>query len=298
MNDDPNPGKVSELIKRYFNRLFKKPDIREEFIEQIHEAEEHSVLNADAVSMMEGILQISDLAVRDIMVPRARMDCIEISTNIGEILDFVTEIAHSRFPVIEGKKDNVIGIILAKDLLSILHKDEDNIRGLMRPAVLVPESKKLNAMLRDFRIKRNHMAIVVDEYGGISGLITIEDVLEQIVGDIEDEHDTDEEKDNILEIPAQLNRFRVRAGTSLEQFNSFFSTNFNSDSVETIGGYVTDHLGHVPRRGEKTEIDNIAFEIQRADARRVYQLVVDNEKINANSQNEDDKAVTFLNGES
>ena len=154
--------------------------------------------------MMEGILQISDLAVRDIMVPRARMDCIEIDTNIDEILDFVTEIAHSRFPVIEGRKDNVIGIILAKDILSILHRDEENIRGLMRPAVLVPESKKLNAMLRDFRIKRNHMAIVVDEYGGISGLITIEDVLEQIVGDIEDEHDTDEEKDNILKFLLNL----------------------------------------------------------------------------------------------
>ena len=192
MNDDPTSGNFLAPIKRFFYRLFKKPDNREEFIEQIHEAEEHSVLNADAVSMMEGILQISDLAVRDIMVPRARMDCIEIDTNIDEILDFVTEIAHSRFPVIEGRKDNVIGIILAKDILSILHRDEENIRGLMRPAVLVPESKKLNAMLRDFRIKRNHMAIVVDEYGGISGLITIEDVLEQIVGDIEDEHDTDE----------------------------------------------------------------------------------------------------------
>ena len=298
MNDDPNSGNFLALIKRFFYRLFKKPDNREEFIEQIHEAEEHSVLNADAVSMMEGILQISDLAVRDIMVPRARMDCIEIDTNIDEILDFVTEIAHSRFPVIEGRKDNVIGIILAKDILSILHRDEENIRGLIRPAVLVPESKKLNAMLRDFRIKRNHMAIVVDEYGGISGLITIEDVLEQIVGDIEDEHDTDEEKDNILEIPAQLNRFRVRAGTSLDQFNSFFSTKFCSDNVETIGGFVTDHLGHVPRRGEKTEIDNIAFEIQRADARRVYQLVIDIQKIKPALRKNNDNAVTYLNGES
>ena len=297
MNDDPNSGNFLAPIKRFFYRLFKKPDNREELIEQIHEAEEHSVLNADAVSMMEGILQISDLAVRDIMVPRARMDCIEIGTNIDEILDFVTEIAHSRFPVIEGRKDNVIGIILAKDILSILHRDEENIRGLMRPAVLVPESKKLNAMLRDFRIKRNHMAIVVDEYGGISGLITIEDVLEQIVGDIEDEHDTDEEKDNILEIPAQLNRFRVRAGTSLDQFNNFFSTKFFSDNVETIGGFVTDHLGHVPRRGEKTEIDNIAFEIQRADARRVYQLVVDIQKLKPALQKNND-AVTYLNGES
>ncbi len=261
-------------IKRLITRILKKGDTKQEFIEQIHEAEEHSVLNADAVSMMEGVLQISDLAVRDVMVPRARMDSIDIDDHIDKILDFVTTIAHSRFPVTEGKKDNVIGILLAKDLLPIVHRDEENIRGLVRPAVLVPESKKLNSMLRDFRIKRNHMAIVIDEYGDISGLITIEDVLEQIVGDIEDEHDTDEEKDNVLEIPFQNNRFRVRAGTSLEQFNESFSTNFESDSVDTIGGFVTDHLGHVPRRGEITELNNVRFEIQRADARRVYQLIV------------------------
>ena len=298
MNDDPNLGRFTETIKRYINRLFKKADNREELLEQIHEAEEHSVLNADAVSMMEGILQISDLAVRDIMVPRARMDCINIDDSINTVLDFVTKIAHSRFPVIEGKKDNIIGIMLAKDLLSVLHKDEDNLRPLIRPAVLVPESKKLNAMLRDFRIKRNHMAIVVDEYGGISGLITIEDVLEQIVGDIEDEHDTDEEKDNILEIPFQTNRFRVRAGTSLEQFNKHFSTKFYSDSVETIGGYVTDHFGHVPRRGEITEIGPVAFEIQRADARRIYQLVVNIEKVHSHKPGDKQRMDNAVNGKS
>ena len=272
---DPKTGRILHQVKRLFYRLFKKGDSKEEFIEQIHEAEEQSVLNADAVSMMEGVLQISDLAVRDVMVPRGRMDCIEIEDDLHKTIDFVTKIAHSRFPVTEGKKDNIIGILLAKDLLATIHQEEENIRGVIRPAVLVPESRKLNSMLRDFRLKRNHMAIVVDEYGGISGLITIEDVLEQIVGDIEDEHDTDEEKDNILKIPYQENRYRVRAGTSLEQFNNQFSTNFNSESVDTIGGYVTDHLGHVPRRGELTKIKNIHFEIQRADARRVFQLVVE-----------------------
>ena len=272
---DPKSGRITLLLKRLFFRIFRRGDRKEDFIEQIHEAEEHSVLNADAVSMMEGVLQISDLAVRDVMVPRARMDFINLDENVNKILDFVTKIAHSRFPVTDGNKDEVIGILLAKDLLSILHKNEQNLRGLIRPAVFVPESKKLNAMLKDFRINRNHMAIVIDEYGGVSGLITIEDVLEQIVGDIEDEYDTNEEKDNILQIPYQDNRFRVRAGTSLEQFNGVFSSKFLSESVETIGGFVTDHLGHVPRRGEFVEVDGVRFEIQRADARRVHLLIVE-----------------------
>jgi magnesium and cobalt transporter len=272
---DPKLGRITLHLKRLFFRLFRRGDRKEDFIEQIHEAEEHSVLNADAVSMMEGVLQISDLAVRDVMVPRARMDFINLDENVNNILDFVTKIAHSRFPVTDGNKDEVIGILLAKDLLSILHKKEQNLRGLIRPAVFVPESKKLNSMLKDFRINRNHMAIVIDEYGGVSGLITIEDVLEQIVGDIEDEHDTNEEKDNILQIPYQENRFRIRAGTSLEQFNEVFSCNFFSETVETIGGFVTDHLGHVPRRGESVEVDGIRFEIQRADARRLHLLIVE-----------------------
>ena len=161
---DPKSGRITLLLKRLFFRIFRRGDRKEDFIEQIHEAEEHSVLNADAVSMMEGVLQISDLAVRDVMVPRARMDFINLDENVNKILDFVTKIAHSRFPVTDGNKDEVIGILLAKDLLSILQKKEQNLRGLIRPAVFVPESKKLNSMLRDFRINRNHMAIVIDVY--------------------------------------------------------------------------------------------------------------------------------------
>ena len=285
---DPKLGRITLQLKRLFIRLFRRGDRKEDFIEQIHEAEEHSVLNADAVSMMEGVLQISDLAVRDVMVPRARMDFINIDESLNKTLDFVTKIAHSRFPVTDGNKDEVIGILLAKDLLSILHKKDQNLRGLIRPAVFVPESKKLNSMLKDFRINRNHMAIVIDEYGGVSGLITIEDVLEQIVGDIEDEHDTNEEKDNILQIPYQENRFRIRAATSLEQFNKVFSSRFFSESVETIGGFVTDHLGHVPRRGESIELDGVRFEIQRADARRVHILIVERCSLTIDSNHQND----------
>ena len=285
---DPKLGRITLQLKRLFIRLFRRGDRKEDFIEQIHEAEEHSVLNADAVSMMEGVLQISDLAVRDVMVPRARMDFINIDESLNKTLDFVTKIAHSRFPVTDGNKDEVIGILLAKDLLSILHKKDQNLRGLIRPAVFVPESKKLNSMLKDFRINRNHMAIVIDEYGGVSGLITIEDVLEQIVGDIEDEHDTNEEKDNILQIPYQENRFRIRAATSLEQFNKVFSSRFFSESVETIGGFVTDHLGHVPRRGESIELDGVRFEIQRADARRVHILIVERCSLTIDSNHKND----------
>lgn len=288
---DPKLGRTTLLLKRLFFRFFKRGDRKEDFIEQIHEAEEHSVLNADAVSMMEGVLQIADLAVRDVMVPRARVDFINLDDKVNKILDFVTKIAHSRFPVTDGNKDEVIGILLAKDLLSILHRKERNLRGLIRPAVFVPESKKLNSMLRDFRINRNHMAIVIDEYGGVSGLITIEDVLEQIVGDIEDEHDTNEEKDNILQTPYQENRFRIRAGTSLEQFNEVFSSKFLSDTVETIGGFVTDKLGHVPRRGEAIEIDGVRFEIQRADARRVHLLIVERSPSTIKSKSNDNSGL-------
>ena len=292
---DPEPklGRVFSFFKRILTRLFKRGDRKEDFIEQIHEAEEHSVLNADAVSMMEGVLQISDLAVRDVMVPRARVDFINIDEDVNKIFDYVTKIAHSRFPVTNGKKDEIIGILLSKDLLSLVHNKEENLRGLMRPAVFVPESKKLNSMLRDFRINRNHMAIVIDEYGGVSGLITIEDVLEQIVGDIEDEHDTDEEKDNILQIPNQEDRFRIKSETPLEQFNKVFTSNFSSNSVETIGGYVTDHLGHVPRRGECVELKGVKFEIQRADARRVHLLIAERIKTKQDTENKNDTRMDF-----
>lgn len=271
---DPRPSGLSHLLKRLWSRLTGRTDEKEELLEQLREAEAHDVIDADAVSMMEGVLQVSDLAVRDLMVPRAQMDVIDIEQPLQEILEFVIQTAHSRFPVFENKRDNIIGVLLAKDILKVMADENQDIRGLLRPAVFVPESKRLNVMLRDFRLNRNHIAMVVDEYGGVSGLITIEDVLEQIVGDIEDEHDIEEEDDNILPMPHQDGQFRIRALTPLEQFNAHFESSLSDESADTIGGFVTDRLGRVPHKEEVVELDGFVFEIQRADARMVHMLLV------------------------
>jgi magnesium and cobalt transporter len=276
---DPVPGngvtRFKSKFERMVARLFRRADDKEDLIEQLREAQEHSVIDADAVSMMEGVMQVADLRVRDLMIPRSQMDVIDINDPLEEILDLVVKTAHSRFPVIEGKRDNVVGVLLAKDLLRCLAEKEDDLRGMLRPAVFVPESKRLNVMLRDFRVNRNHIAIVVDEYGGVSGMITIEDVLEQIVGDIEDEHDIEEDDDNIVAMPKQTGRFRIRALTPIEQFNESFNAAINDENVDTIGGYVTDAFGRVPRRGEAIELDGFRFEVQRADARQVHVLITE-----------------------
>lgn len=271
---DPRPSGLSHSLKRLFSRFFGRSDDKEELIEQLREAQAHSVIDADAVSMMEGVLQVGDLAVRDLMVPRAQMDVLDINDPLDQILPFVLQTAHSRFPVIDGNKDNVIGILLAKDLLRVLADDEDDVRGLLRPAVFVPESKRLNVLLRDFRNNRNHIAIVVDEYGGVAGLITIEDVIEQIVGDIEDEHDTDEEEDNIIPVAHEPGLFRIKALTPITQFNEAFACALPDDDSDTVGGLVTDHLGRVPHREEHIQISGFDFEVQRADARMVQMLLV------------------------
>ena len=275
MNEpDPRPSGLSHSFKRLLDRLLGRTDDKEELLEQLREAQENAVIDADAVSMMEGVLQVADLAVRDLMVPRAQMDVVDINDPLDEIVSFVTKTAHSRFPVVDGGRDNVIGVLLAKDLLKVLAEDARDIRGLLRPAVFVPESKRLNVLLRDFRLNRNHIAMAVDEYGGVAGLITIEDVLEQIVGDIEDEHDIDEDEDNIVASPSEPGVFRVKAITTLEQFNEAFEVALSDHQVDTIGGYVTDHLGRVPHRGEVIDIAPFRFEIQRADARTVQLMLV------------------------
>ena len=270
---DSRAGYKSQF-ERLLARLFRRTDDKEDLMEQLREAQEHAVIDADAVSMMEGVMQVADLQVRDLMITRSQMDVIDIDDPLEKILQVVVSTAHSRFPVIEGKRDNVIGILLAKDLLKCLAQQETDLRGMLRPAVFVPESKRLNVMLRDFRVNRNHIAMVVDEYGGVAGMITIEDVLEQIVGDIEDEHDIEEDDDNIIAMPRQHGRFRVRALTSLEQFNAAFSASLADEQVDTIGGFVTDHFGRLPHRGEQIDIDGFRFEVQRADARQIHVLVV------------------------
>lgn len=271
---DPRPSGLSHFLKRLIGRLLGRSDDKEELIEQLREAQAHAVIDADAVSMMEGVLQVGDLSVRDLMVPRAQMDVLDINEPLEAILPVVLQTAHSRFPVIDGNKDNVIGILLAKDLLRVLAEDEKDIRGLLRPAVFVPESKRLNVLLRDFRNNRNHIAIVIDEYGGVAGLITIEDVIEQIVGDIEDEHDIDEDEDNILPVAHEPGLFRVKAITPIAQFNEAFACALPEEDSDTIGGLVTDHLGRVPHRDEHIQIADFDFEVQRADARMVQMLLV------------------------
>ena len=251
-------------------------DVRK-LLEVLHDAHERNLLDADALSMIEGVFQVSDLCARDIMIPRSQMDAVDIARPIEEWMPMVLSTAHSRFPAVDGDRDKVIGILLAKDLLRYYAEDEFDLRDMLRPAVFIPESKRLNVLLRDFRANRNHIAIVVDEYGGVAGLITIEDVLEQIVGDIEDEYDFDEEEDNILPVKdGDIGpRWRVRALTELEQFNEALGTALTNDDVDTIGGLVANHLGRMPRKGEQFEIDDLRFEVLRADARQVHVLLVE-----------------------
>jgi len=283
MQDYP-PGSPSaenkphrSLFERLTALISPEPENRAELLELLHDAQKRNLLDADAMSMIEGVFQVSDLSVRDIMIPRSQMDVVDIARPIEEWMPMVLETAHSRFPAVDGDRDKVVGILLAKDLLRYYASDSFDLRGMLRPAVFIPESKRLNVLLRDFRSNRNHIAIVVDEYGGVAGLITIEDVLEQIVGDIEDEYDFDEEQDNILEVNeanAGL-RWRVKALTELEQFNEVLGATLSSEDVDTIGGLVANHLGRMPRKGEIFEIDQLRFEVLRADARQLHVLLVE-----------------------
>jgi magnesium and cobalt transporter len=267
-----DPAKPS-LLERLSSLLLREPEDREQLVELLHSAFERKILDADALSMIEGVLQVSETQVRDVMLPRSQMDMIDVEESPEKFIPFVIETAHSRFPVWEENRDNVIGILLAKDLLRFYAEEEFNVREMLRPAVFVPESKRLNVLLKEFRANRNHIAIVVDEYGGVSGLITIEDVIEQIVGDIEDEYDFDETEDNIL---ADRNgRFRVKAVTEIGDFNAHFGTAFPDDDHDTVGGLVLSRFGRLPKRGETVLVDGIAFQVLRADSRKLHSLLVE-----------------------
>jgi len=283
MQDLPSSGKTADvkphrsLFERLTALISPEPENRGELLEILNDAHERNLIDADALSMIEGVFQVSDLSARDIMVPRSQTDVVDIAKPIEEWMPMVLKTAHSRFPAIEGDRDKVVGILLAKDLLRYYAEESFDVRDMLRPAVFIPESKRLNVLLRDFRANRNHMAIVVDEYGGVAGLITIEDVLEQIVGDIEDEYDFDEEEDNVLAIDEGEHgpRWRVKALTEIEQFNDELKTALADDDVDTIGGLVTNHLGRVPRKGDSFDIENLRFEVLRADARQVHVLTVE-----------------------
>ncbi len=268
---DPSSSRPS-FLERLSALLTREPEDREELIELLHAAYERNLFDADALSIIEGAINVADIQVRDIMVPRAQMDILDIDSSIDDILAFALETSHSRFPVVGENKDDVLGILLAKDLLRARDSDFD-LRGMLRPAVFIPESKRLNVLLREFRVSRNHMAIVVDEYGGVAGLVTIEDVLEQIVGDIEDEYDFDEDADNI--IPDQAGRHRVKATTEIDDFNAAFGTQYSTDDADTVGGLVIQQLGRLPKRGEVILLDTLRFQVLRADSRRVHTLLVE-----------------------
>jgi magnesium and cobalt transporter len=265
------------LFERLTALISPEPENRTELLEILQDAHERNLIDADALSMIEGVFQVSDLSARDIMVPRSQMDVVDLTKPIEEWMPLVLQTAHSRFPAVEGDRDKVVGILLAKDLLRYYAEDSFDVRDMLRPAVFIPESKQLNVLLRDFRANRNHMAVVVDEYGGVAGLITIEDVLEQIVGDIEDEYDFDEEEDNILPVKDGLRRqrWRVKALTEIDQFNEKLGTAFSDDDVDTVGGLVANHLGRVPHKGDVFDIQDVRFEVLRADARQVHVLLVE-----------------------
>jgi len=271
---DDKPGPKPTLLERLSAFLTREPEDRDELLDLLHGAFEHKLLDADALSMIEGVLSVSEMTVRDIMIPRAQMDVVSEDDAPAEFIPLVLETRHSRFPVIGESKDDVVGILLAKELLNFyLNPEGFNLRDMLRPAVFVPESKRLNVLLRDFRANRNHMAIVVDEYGGVSGLVTIEDVLEQIVGDIEDEYDFDESEDNII---AEANgRYRVKAQTEIGDFNTHFATDFADDEFDTVGGLVLQAFGRLPKRGESTVIGPLRFRVIRADSRRLHTLQVE-----------------------
>ncbi|MCC6917330.1 transporter associated domain-containing protein [Nitrosomonas sp.] len=254
--------------------LSRKPEDREQLLALLHSACERNLLDADALAMIEGVLQVSEKQVRDVMVPRSQMDTIDISEKPEEFIPFVIETAHSRFPVTDGSKDQIIGILLAKDLLRYYaSREEFDIRDMLRPVVYVPESKKLNILLKDFRSNRNHIAIVVDEYGGVAGFVTIEDVLEQIVGDIEDEYDFDE--DDTYIVADTEGHYRVRAITEITSFNETLGATFSDNEFDTIGGLVINKFGRLPRNGESIAIEDFSFTVLRADSRRLHLLEVE-----------------------
>ena len=272
-DDKQNSHEKPRWLERLSNFLLREPEDREQLIELLHSAYANNLLDADALSMIEGVLQVSEMQVRDVMIPRSQMDVIDITDPPEKFIPFVIETAHSRFPVIEENKDDVIGILLAKDLLRYYAGEDFEVRDMLRPAVFIPESKRLNVLLKEFRSNRNHIAIVVDEYGGVAGMVTIEDVLEQIVGDIEDEYDFDETEDNIIRDAS--GRYRVKALTEIADFNEALGTNFSDEEYSTIGGLVVSKFGHLPKRGEQVTFNNLSFTALRADSRRLHSMNVE-----------------------
>ncbi|MCU0807602.1 MAG: CBS domain-containing protein [Candidatus Contendobacter sp.] len=257
-------------LERLSLALMGEPKDRDELIDLLRDAQQRELLDTDALAMMEGVLRVSETQVRDVMIPRAQMVVLEYDWSLERLIAEVVESGHSRLPVIDESKDNVIGILIVKDLLAHAfdRREDFNLRALLRPAKFIPESKRLNILLKEFRVNRLHMAIVVDEYGGVAGLITIEDVLEEIVGEIDDEHDVD---DGAF-IRPQGDAFILKALTPVEDFNEYFKAELSDERADTIGGLVMMELGRLPKGGETVDLDRFHFQVLRADNRRIHLL--------------------------
>ena len=271
---DPRPKSWIDKIAHYFS---DEPTDTKSLLELIRNAEQDKVLDADALSIIEGALQVSSMQVRDIMIPRTQVVTVPSDSGLNEIIELITKASHSRFPVIGETIDNVVGILLAKDLLAAMLNQSNtrfDIKDVVRPATFVPESKRLNVLLKEFRETRQHMAIVIDEYGNVGGVVTIEDVLEQIVGEFEDEHDVDD--DSFIKKFDEHNHI-VKALTPIDEFNEYFSTDFNEQESATIGGLVLQRFRHIPERDETTRIGNFTITILNADSRQIKLLKVTTE---------------------
>ncbi len=268
--ESEKPSHKPSLLERLSHFLLREPEDREQLLTLLHTAYENSLMDADSLAMIEGVLQVSEMQVRDIMIPRSQMDVIDITDPPEVFIPHVIETAHSRFPVIEDDKNDVIGILLAKDLLRYYAGEDFEVRDMLRPAVFIPESKRLNILLKEFRSNRNHIAIVVDEYGGVAGMVTIEDVLEQIVGDIEDEYDYDEDEDNIIQNAD--GQYRVKALTEIADFNEIIGTSLSDEEFSTIGGLVVHQFGHLPKRDDEIILSGLRFKVLKADSRRLHTL--------------------------
>jgi len=261
-------------IDKILDLVSNKPKKKSDLLNILKDSLVNGLIDNDSLKMIEGVFKVSEIQVREIMIPRPHMIVLDISDNVDAVIKKVVSSGHSRFPVIDGNRDEIIGVLLAKDLLKIStneEKDYFDIHELINPATFVPESKRLNILLNEFKTSRNHIAIVIDEHGGVSGLVTIEDVIEEIVGEIDDEHDkTDDEK--IL--TQNRNTFIVDPLISVQEFNNHFSTDFTDDDVETIGGYLINQFEKVPQKGENIKINNLLFKVLSADSRKINRIQV------------------------
>lgn len=280
MSDDSSDGSSRTLLDRLVHVFGSEPNTLDDILELMRDAHARDIIDADTLQMLEGVCQVVNMRVRDIMIPRAQMVVVERDMTLEELVEVIVESGHSRFPVIGEDKDDVVGVMLAKDVLKFNGPSDGvappafDIEKVLRAAVITPESKRLNILLKEFRSDRNHMAIVLDEYGGVAGLVTIEDVLEQIVGDIDDEHDTDEDV-NIRDHGS--GQYSVRALTPIEEFNELLQADFSDAEFDTIGGVIMTEFGHMPKPGESTSIQGFHFKVLVADSRRIHLVQVDRE---------------------